>query len=84
MSFVNFIFENVIYVILFMLLFFMFVKCKENTAKVAFSLILFLYFSAFAVYTYIFAVGKISEKIRVGKNMIKNPLDDVVQIIENY
>lgn len=83
MSFVNFIFENVIYVILFMSLFFMFVKCKENTAKVAFSLILFLYLSAFAVYTYIFAVWKISEKIRAGKNMIRNPMDDIIQIAEN-
>ena len=84
MLFIDFIFENVIYVILFMSLLFMFVKCKEATVKIVFSLILFFYFSTFAVYTYIFAVGKIAEKINVEKGTKKNPMNDVIQIVESY
>ena len=83
MSFINFIFENVVYAILFMSLLFMFVKCKGTTVKIVFSLILFLYFSAFAVYTYIFAVGKISEKIRAREDMIRSPMDEVIQVIQS-
>ncbi len=83
MLIIDFIFENVIYVILFISLLLMFIKCKEITVKIVFSLILFLYFSVFAVYTYIFAVGKISEKIRAGEDMIRSPMDEVVQVIQN-
>lgn len=82
MSFINFIFENVVYAILFMSLLFMFVKCKGTIVKIVFSLMLFLYFSAFAIYTYIFAVGKISKKIRAGEDMIRSPMDEVVQVIQ--
>lgn len=84
MLFINFIFENIIYIILFVLLLSLFIGCKEYTVKIVFSLILFLYFSAFAVYTYIFAVGKIAEKINVEKGTKKNPMNDVIQIVENY
>ena len=84
MLFIDFIFENVIYVILFMSLLFMFIKCKETTVKIVFSLILFLYFSTFAVYTYIFVVGKIAEKINMKKETKKNPMNDVIQIVESY